>query len=99
MAIVKTKNHSRWNVVSRVDSRYDNVTQDFYTCSLDDIDWVKFRFIMARKTLWTREQKVIIDKQLYVFLLPQMNPDYLTEMNLWDVIDRKDDEFKNTLFD
>ena len=41
MAIVKTKNHSRWNVVSRVDSRYDNVTQDFYTCSLDDIDWVK----------------------------------------------------------
>lgn len=54
---------------------------------------------MARKTLWTREQKVLIDKQLYVFLLPQMNPDYLTEMNLWDVIDLKDDEFKNTLFD
>ena len=56
---------------------------------------------MARKTLWTREQKILIDRQLYVFLLPQMNPDYLTEMDLWDVIDRKDDEleFKNTLFD
>jgi len=41
IAIVRTKYFDKWNVVSRKDTRYDSVTQEFYTCSLDDIEWIK----------------------------------------------------------
>jgi len=41
VAVVKTKYHDTWNVVSRIDHRYKNVAQKFYTCSLDKIDWIE----------------------------------------------------------
>lgn len=41
IAIVKTNTFSNWNVVSRKDNRYQDVTQDFYTCPLNSIEWVK----------------------------------------------------------
>lgn len=41
-AIIKTNKSENWNVVSRQDHRYDNVVQDFYTSSLNEIKWVCF---------------------------------------------------------
>ncbi|QDP46884.1 MAG: hypothetical protein GOVbin406_73 [Prokaryotic dsDNA virus sp.] len=39
-AIVRSSTSSCWETVSRKDSRYDNVVQEFYTCPMGSIDWV-----------------------------------------------------------
>jgi len=39
IAIVNTKTYLDWEVVTRKDSRYENVTQEFYTCPLNKIQW------------------------------------------------------------
>lgn len=39
-AIVKTINQDNWSVVLRKDSRYENVSQEFYTCQLTNIEWI-----------------------------------------------------------
>lgn len=41
LAIVKTESQHLWEVVKRKDSRYQNVTQEFYTCPLNSIEWIK----------------------------------------------------------
>jgi hypothetical protein len=41
-AIVKTNQTYNWNVVTRKDNRYQNVSQEFYTCQLDHIEWISF---------------------------------------------------------
>jgi len=41
MAIVKGDTHKHWDVVSRTDRRYDNYSQEFYTCDLNLIQWEK----------------------------------------------------------
>jgi len=39
LAVVDTKNVTKWGIVTRIDSRYHKVEQDFYTCPLDKIHW------------------------------------------------------------
>ena len=39
IAIVNTSSYPDWNIVNRKDSRYENVTQEFYTCPLNKIQW------------------------------------------------------------
>jgi len=41
LAIVKTETKDQWSVVSRKDNRYDNVSQQFYTCPFNIIKWDK----------------------------------------------------------
>jgi|TARA_R110002020_G_scaffold120147_1_gene273837 hypothetical protein len=41
MGIVNTRTYLDWGVVSRKDSRYKDVTQEFYTCPLNKIQWEK----------------------------------------------------------
>lgn len=41
IAIVKTTSYPLWDVVVRIDSRYENVKQEFYTCPVKNIEWVK----------------------------------------------------------
>lgn len=41
MAIVKTKTYPSWGVVKRKDSRYKDVTQEFYTCPINNVEWIK----------------------------------------------------------
>lgn len=39
VAIVDTTTSHRWSVVKRQDSRYQDITQDFYVCPLELIEW------------------------------------------------------------
>jgi len=41
MAIVEGKTSVLWTVESRVDSRYRNLSQDFYLCPIEIIKWQK----------------------------------------------------------
>jgi hypothetical protein len=40
LAIVKTDTRDSWEIVSRKDSRYKDISQEFYTCPLDKIEWI-----------------------------------------------------------
>ena len=54
---------------------------------------------MNNKRLGTHKYTVLINGNIYVYFLPLMNPEYLTELDLWDVIEPEDYVFKETLFD
>ena len=40
-AIVKSITKNKWRVVTRSDHRYENVTQEFYVCPFECINWIK----------------------------------------------------------
>lgn len=55
---------------------------------------------MTKMRLGTHKYSVFIDGNIFVYFLPLMNPEYLTEMDLWDVIDKEEELIYNkTLFD
>ena len=39
-AIVKETTSSTWNIVKRKDNRYKDITQEFYICDLNKIEWI-----------------------------------------------------------
>jgi len=41
MAVVKGDTNPSWKTIQRVDSRYENYTQEFYLCDLDLINWIE----------------------------------------------------------
>lgn len=55
---------------------------------------------MTKMRLGTYKYSVFIDGNIFVYFLPLMNPEYLTEMDLWDIIDKEEELIYNkTLFD
>lgn len=54
---------------------------------------------MNSKFLGIHKYSVLIYGNIYVYFLPLMNPKYLTEMDLWDIIEPENNAFKETLFD
>ena len=42
-AIVNTDTHSKWEVVTKKDYRYENMVQQFYTCPIELVKWKKIR--------------------------------------------------------
>lgn len=53
--------------------------------------------------LGTHKYTIFVDRKPLIYFIPLMNPDYLTELNLWDVIDKEEEEepliYNKTLFD
>lgn len=42
---------------------------------------------MNNKHLGTQKYSMFIGGNIFVYFLPLMNPEYLTEMDLWDIIE------------
>lgn len=58
---------------------------------------------MTKMRLGTHKYTVLVDHKPLIYFIPLMNPDYLTELDLWDVIDKEEEEepliYNKTLFD
>ena len=58
---------------------------------------------MTKMRLGTHKYTIFVDHKTLIYFIPLMNPDFLTVLDLWDVIDKEEEEdplvYKKTLFD